>query len=119
MMRNFMSAAFFTVANGHFNLGKLDRAMSVKGTYFDGTFLGNAKEKELAYLKRIKQLGVVYDTPYAGEMMDLLKDTEFGNDLEMKGGKLGMLGKGFNVATRAYQLVMTLKIASRMKQTSS
>ena len=96
--RNFMSAAFFTVANGHFNLSKINKSREVFKTYFTAN-----KGSELDYLKRIKRLGVVYDTPYAGEMMDLLKDTNFGTDLNLEDGFKGKLGKFLNTATRAYQ----------------
>ena len=98
MARNFMSAAFFTIANGHFNIGKIDKSLEVAGTYFTAN-----KGSQLDYLKKIKKLGVIYDTPYAGEMIDLLKDTNFGTDLNLKDGFKGKLGSAFDFATKLYQ----------------
>ena len=52
--RNFMSAMFFTMANGHFNLSHAAMSMRVhldkQGVNYD-------------YLRHLKELGVVYDTP--------------------------------------------------------
>lgn len=62
-----MSAMFFTMGNGHFNLGHA--AMSLR--------VHLKKEGEnYNYLRHLKELGVVYDTPYAEEMMRLLRDTD-------------------------------------------
>ncbi|QUX96610.1 hypothetical protein C0J08_14915 [Marinomonas sp. CT5] len=70
-MRNIWSAFFFSVANGHFDIGQMRKSIEVRKQYFGGD---NDKSK-LAYLKKLKSLGVIYDTPYAGEMMDLLEDS--------------------------------------------
>ncbi|MCB2130857.1 MAG: twin-arginine translocation signal domain-containing protein [Rhodobacteraceae bacterium] len=65
--RNFMSAMFFTLGNSHFNLGHAGMSLRVhldkQGDNYD-------------YLRHLKELGVVYDTPYAEEMMRLLRDTD-------------------------------------------
>ena len=77
LARNYLSAYMFTLANGHFNAGKLGESFESMGAYFKGT--GN----KIEYLRRLKELGVVYDTPYAGEMLALLDDAKqdfFGND---------------------------------------
>ena len=77
LARNYLSAYMFTLANGHFNVGKIGKSFDSMEAYFKGT--GNQVE----YLRRLKELGVVYDTPYAGEMMALLDDAKqdfFGND---------------------------------------
>ena len=68
MFRNFMSASMFTVANGHFNWSKLSKSAEVAGSYFSG--IGDGVE----YLKNLKKLGVVHDSPYAGEMIAYLQD---------------------------------------------
>lgn len=68
MFRNFMSASMFTVANGHFNWSKLSKSTEVAGSYFSG--IGDGVE----YLKNLKKLGVVHDSPYAGEMIAYLQD---------------------------------------------
>ncbi len=70
-MRNIWSAFFFSVANGHFDISQMRKSIEVRKQYFGGD---NDKSK-LAYLKKLKSLGVIYDTPYAGEMMDLLEDS--------------------------------------------
>jgi len=68
MFRNFMSASMFTIANGHFNWSKLSKSTEVAGSYFSG--IGDGVE----YLKNLKKLGVVHDSPYAGEMISYLQD---------------------------------------------
>lgn len=73
-MRNFMSAAFFSVANGHINPKNLFVAGKTMGTYFKG------RGGYQGYLRKLKELGVVYDTPYAGEMMRLLEEAHNGNN---------------------------------------
>lgn len=71
MSRNYISASFFAVMNGHFNMAKAREAWSSKSAIFS-----NEGEK-LAYVRRLKQLGVVYDAPYAGELMKLLEESRF------------------------------------------
>ncbi|HMY38526.1 MAG TPA: hypothetical protein PK011_04305 [Marinagarivorans sp.] len=66
-LRNFYSAMFFSLVNGHFNF-RQGRNFSWS-TYFKG------KPDGLAYMEKLRRLGVVYDNPYAGEMMALLKDS--------------------------------------------
>ncbi len=68
--RNWMSAAFFAIGNGHFNLLEISKSLKSANAYF------THKGEMLKYLRKLKQLGVVYDTPYAGEMMRLLDDTK-------------------------------------------
>lgn len=67
--RNWMSAFFFTMANGHFNMKHMVKSFQNMRGYFK-------HEGDLNYLRKLKQLGVVYDTPYAGEMMKLLDDSQ-------------------------------------------
>ena len=75
--RNFMSAALFTVANGHFNWAKTSKAFQARKAYFN-----NLTDTEMAdYLKEIKKLGVNYDSAVAGELIDTLKDSSFGGDI--------------------------------------
>ena len=71
MSRNYISASLFAVMNGHFNMAKAREAWSSKSAIFS-----NEGEK-LAYVRRLKQLGVVYDAPYAGELMKLLEESRF------------------------------------------
>jgi hypothetical protein len=93
-MRNWMSAAFFAVANGHFDPRHLKKSFSSFKSYF------SHKGSGLEYLRKLKALGVVYDTPYAGEMMRLLKESQF-EDLLV--GKHALPGKKFlDVATNFY-----------------
>lgn len=93
-MRNWMSAYFFTLANGHFNLKYMKDSFASMKSYFkqDGD--------RFQYLRDLKQLGVIYDTPYAGEMMRLLEDT----NLEDKYVKSGSTVKSvLDTFTKFYQ----------------
>lgn len=71
-MRNWQSAMFFSLANGHFDMTQMAKSVSGLREYFTHSGSG----KKLAYLKKLKDLGVVYDTPYAAEMMKLLEDSQ-------------------------------------------
>lgn len=82
-MRNFQSAAFFAMANGHFNMKHLQVSIGAMKEYF--TQDGDAGV--LRYLKELKELGVVYDTPYAGEMMRLIKESKVEKLYQGKQGK--------------------------------
>lgn len=70
-MRNWQSAFFFTLANGHLDLRHAAKSLSGLREYFTQ----RGSDARLAYLIKLKELGVVYDTPYAGEMMRLLEDS--------------------------------------------
>lgn len=77
--RNFMSASFFTIANGHFNWAKADASLKSLDGYF------SSKEGDAtAYLREIRRLGVVYDSPYAGELTKALEDFSKGTELDNK-----------------------------------
>jgi hypothetical protein len=78
-IRNWMSAYFFTLANGHFDLSHMKESMESFKTYFD------RDNGRLGYLTKLKRLGVIYDTPYAGEMMALLADSKFESALMGEG----------------------------------
>jgi len=68
-MRNFQSAAMFTVMNGHFKWGHMSKAFSVaKSDMF------TKDEKWREYLNDLIGLGVLHDNPYAGELKDAIKD---------------------------------------------
>jgi len=106
MARNFMSASLFTVANGHFNWSKLSKSFEVSGSYFSG--IGDGIE----YLKNLKKLGVVHDSPYAGEMIAYLQDANAEGILDQRDPsaildtKDAALSLGKRVAqgfTKAYQ----------------
>ena len=106
MARNFMSASLFTVANGHFNWSKLSKSAEVSGSYFSG--IGDGIE----YLKNLKKLGVVHDSPYAGEMIAYLQDANAEGILDQRDPsaildtKDAALSLGKRVAqgfTKAYQ----------------
>lgn len=96
--RNWMSSFFFTVANGHFDMRHMRKSVAGFQEYF-----GNRSDGEkLAYLRELKQLGVVYDTPYAGEMMRLLADSEMADTLVYGKGKM-KLKNALGYATKFYQ----------------
>lgn len=65
--RNFQSAMFFALANGHFDLTQAKKSMSL--------FRKFDNPEKLAYVKKMRELGVIYDNPYAEEMMDLLRES--------------------------------------------
>ena len=96
--RNWMSAFFFTVANGHFDLRHMGKSVAGFREYF--THQGSAER--IAYLRELKQLGVVYDTPYAGEMMRLLEDTKV-TDTLMQSKARFTVGEAIRLATKFYQ----------------
>jgi hypothetical protein len=77
-MRNWMSSYFFTVANGHFNMRPMDTAWKAWHEYR----LDQDQGRLFAYLRKLKTLGVVYDTPFAGEMMRLLEDARLENKFQ-------------------------------------
>jgi len=79
-VRNWVSAAFFTLSNAHFNWKHIGRSVKSMKTYFE------KDDSQREYLRKLKELGVVYDTPYAGEMMRLLDDAQIENFLN--GGKM-------------------------------
>jgi hypothetical protein len=91
--RNWMSASMFTIANGHFRWSKIGKSLEVTNSYRTG--MGD----QVAYLKRIKQLGVIYDNPYAGEMIKLLEDSSIDNLINPD----GKIKKFLDGATRFYQ----------------
>lgn len=66
-LRNLYSAMFFSLTNGHFDFSK--------GKNFSWSTYFKGKPDALAYMEKLRRLGVVYDNPYAGEMMALLKDS--------------------------------------------
>ena len=82
--RNWQSAFFFTLANGHFDLMHMAKSVSGLREYFHS----KGESVKLAYLRELKKLGVVYDTPYAGEMMQLLSDAQTDKDLISEKGKM-------------------------------
>ena len=79
--RNWMSAFFFAMANGHFDMTHMRKSLAARREYFNS----HGDQGKIDYLKKLKKLGVVYDTPYAGEMMDLLADSNLENSLFQKG----------------------------------
>lgn len=81
-MRNWQSAMFFSLANGHFDLTQMKKSWAAMREQVTQ----NATGDDLAYLRKLKQLGVVYDTPYAGEMMALLQDARMDELLSSKSG---------------------------------
>lgn len=81
-MRNWQSAMFFSLANGHFDLTQMKKSWAAMREQVTQ----NATGEDLVYLRKLKQLGVVYDTPYAGEMMALLQDARMDELLSSKSG---------------------------------
>lgn len=96
--RNFQSAMFFALANGHFDLTQMRK--SIAG--LREQVLRNASEENLAYLRKLKTLGVVYDTPFAGEMIRLLEDARLEELLDRGGAPLRVLRKANQIAKGFY-----------------
>jgi len=95
-MRNFWSAAFFTFANGHWDITQARKSIGVVRGYF------KSKGDSVKYLAKVKRLGVVYDTPYAGEMMKLLEESKIEDALLSK-GKLSGFKAIIDAAQKFYQ----------------
>ena len=98
--RNYMSAYFFTLANGHFNMSKAAEAWATKQAFF------TREGDRVAYMRRLKELGVVYDSPYTGEMMKLLEESrlEFTYQNRLQGNKAADVTKKLaDRATKFYQ----------------
>lgn len=81
-MRNWQSAMFFSLANGHFDLTQMKKSWAAMREQVTQ----NATGEDLNYLRKLKKLGVVYDTPYAGEMMALMQDARMDELLSSKSG---------------------------------
>lgn len=96
--RNWMSAAFFAMANGHFDMTQMRKSISGMKEYFGK---GENPEK-VAYLRKLKELGVVYDTAYAGEMMELLADSNIENTWFQRGPLKGLKDAN-DLAQKFYQ----------------
>jgi adenine/guanine phosphoribosyltransferase-like PRPP-binding protein len=94
--RNWMSASFFAMANGHFDFTQMSKSVRSIREYF------TYGEGQDGYLRKMKELGVIYDTPYAGEMMDLLADSQLESDLFSKKPFTG-LRKANEIAQKFYQ----------------
>jgi hypothetical protein len=97
-MRNWQSAMFFSLANGHFDLTQMKKSISA----FREQVSQKATGQDLKYLRHLKQLGVVYDTPYAGEMARLMEDARMEELLSSDKGdavrwfrKANQLAQGF------------------------
>jgi hypothetical protein len=98
--RNWQSAMFFALANGHFNMAHMTKSIGGLREYF--TNGGDAARLE--YLRKLKKLGVVYDTPYAGEMMRLLEESRIDDLMQSKTGAPLKAFRSLNkFATKAYQ----------------
>lgn len=70
--RNWMSAAFFAMANANFSTKHMAHAWKS----FKEQVMNNAGQVDLAYMRKLIKLGVVYDSIHAEEMMALLRDSK-------------------------------------------
>lgn len=96
--RNWQSAFFFAVANGHLNLTHIGKSVSGLREYFSHS----GETGRLNYLRKLKDLGVVYDAPYAGEMMRLLEDSGI-NDWLIGQKSSNPIRQGIRFAQKFYQ----------------
>ena len=98
--RNWQSAMFFALANGHFDMRHMAKSVAGLREYFTN---GGDKAR-LEYLRNLKKLGVVYDTPYAGEMMRLLEESKIDDLMKSKSSTPYKAFRAMNkFATKAYQ----------------
>lgn len=98
--RNFMSAAFFGVANGHWFM--FNPQATAKAFQTIQQELRNAGGSR-AYALKLKKLGVIYDNPYAGEMIGVLKDFTESEAAYAEAAIKGGARKFFDMMTRIYQ----------------
>lgn len=97
-MRNWQSAMFFALANGHFDFSHGKKSVSAWKEYW----FHKGKGEKLDYLRKLQRLGVVYDNPYAGEMMRLLDDTQIIETM-LSGTAQLKAKQAMNVAQKFYQ----------------
>ncbi len=96
-MRNFYSAAMFTVMNGHFNYLKTIKA--AQHTFAD---LASRNMSRRAYLDKLIRLGVLHNNPYSAELKAALDD--FADMDTYKDNAVNVSWKTvLNVAQRFYQ----------------
>jgi hypothetical protein len=81
--RNWQSAMFFSLFNGHFNMKHWKTAMMAFREQVSQTATGN----DIKYLHKLKRLGISYDSPFAREMAALAKDAQLEQMLAGKTGK--------------------------------
>jgi len=99
--RNFMSSLFFTFANGHFDYSHAAKSVRVMQVYFKDRGPQAVKD----YMLKMRKLGVIYDSPYASEMMDLLKDSQLADWVERKESWLAKnAGKALDFSQRFYSM---------------
>lgn len=96
--RNWQSAMFFALFNGHFNFRHVTKSLVGWREYVKQQGKGGS----LRYLRKLKELGVAYDTPYAGEMMRLLEDSRIDDHL-LGGGVRMTLKEALEYAKKFYQ----------------
>lgn len=97
-LRNFWSAAMFTVMNGH--MASLTRLSKARKAAISDLFTKD--ESWLNYLRHLISLGVLHDNPYAGELKDALKDA-MESDAYAPGIR-GRLRRGAKWVQSAYQV---------------
>jgi SAM-dependent methyltransferase len=75
MARNFVSAFFFSMANGHANVlsPQFWRNVHNSGSILATTMMSKKQRRD--YVLKLKSLGVTLDNPYAGEMIGLINDS--------------------------------------------
>lgn len=72
--RNVMGNGIFVMRNGHFG----NSAPEIIALYNEMFKTGKVTDKQAAYVNRAVELGVLYDSPRAGELRDLMKDVQEG-----------------------------------------
>jgi hypothetical protein len=96
--RNFMSAGFFAMANGHFNPAAMRHGFKTMRSYF----AHGGSQAVLEYMQKMKRLGVIFDTAHATEMMKLLEDSNLEDWLAAQGVARRTVQKGRDFAQAFY-----------------
>lgn len=96
--RNFLSAFFFGLSNGHFNVLRPSKHILPAKTVVAEILRSGG---DASYIRELMRLGVIMDNPYAGEMIALIKDVAR-EGVPLTGFK-GAVKKGMDFMTRIYQ----------------
>ena len=94
-MRNIQSALFFPIANGHFQMKYMSKAIVA----FQEQVIGGTRAQGLAYMRRMKELGVTYDTPNMDEIVKWTKESKH----FMLNEDAGSFRKGLNTLNERVQ----------------
>lgn len=99
-VRNFLSAAMFSLTSGHWNASHLEKSVKVVKTYFTGKDVRGSRE----YINKLLKLGVLYDAPNYRELQDLIKSVNESDHWLATATRKSKLGTALNYAQEFYAL---------------